>query len=144
MTAKRRAPRGSPEGFAEAHEYFIAGSNLTSTKARMLLMASSSSIAAITMLKGGAERRALFAPPRWPHTHARFESNSKRRFQSACQCAAVAGKDASADTGIVRQLRYAGNAAARGDATLQKVGVALLRSVAEHQHRSDGAERPER
>ena len=30
---------GSPEGFADPHDYFIAGSNLTSTKARMLLMA---------------------------------------------------------------------------------------------------------
>jgi L-asparaginase len=34
-----RVGRGSPEGFADPHEYFIAGSNLTSTKARMLLMA---------------------------------------------------------------------------------------------------------
>ncbi len=34
-----RVGRGSPEGFADLHEYFIAGSNLTSTKARMLLMA---------------------------------------------------------------------------------------------------------
>lgn len=35
-----RVGRGSPEGFADPHDYFIAGSNLTSTKARMLLMAS--------------------------------------------------------------------------------------------------------
>jgi L-asparaginase len=34
-----RVGRGSPEGFADRHDYFIAGSNLTSTKARMLLMA---------------------------------------------------------------------------------------------------------
>jgi len=34
-----RVGRGSPEGFTDPHEYFIAGSNLTSTKARMLLMA---------------------------------------------------------------------------------------------------------
>ena len=34
-----RVGRGSPEGFADPHDYFIAGSNLTSTKARMLLMA---------------------------------------------------------------------------------------------------------
>jgi L-asparaginase len=34
-----RVGRGSPEGFADPHEYFIAGSNLTATKARMLLMA---------------------------------------------------------------------------------------------------------
>jgi L-asparaginase len=34
-----RVGRGSPEGFADPHHYFIAGSNLTSTKARMLLMA---------------------------------------------------------------------------------------------------------
>lgn len=34
-----RVGRGSPEGFVDPHEYFIAGSNLTSTKARMLLMA---------------------------------------------------------------------------------------------------------
>ena len=34
-----RVGRGSPEGFADLHEFFIAGSNLTSTKARMLLMA---------------------------------------------------------------------------------------------------------
>lgn len=34
-----RVGRGSPEGFADRHEYFISGSNLTSTKARMLLMA---------------------------------------------------------------------------------------------------------
>jgi hypothetical protein len=34
-----RVGRGSPEGFADAHEYFIAGSNLTATKARLLLMA---------------------------------------------------------------------------------------------------------
>jgi hypothetical protein len=34
-----RVGRGIPEGFADPHEYFIAGSNLTSTKARMLLMA---------------------------------------------------------------------------------------------------------
>jgi len=26
-----RVGRGSPEGFADPHEYFIAGSNLTST-----------------------------------------------------------------------------------------------------------------
>jgi L-asparaginase len=34
-----RVGRGSPEGFADPHEYFISGSNLTATKARMLLMA---------------------------------------------------------------------------------------------------------
>jgi hypothetical protein len=34
-----RVGRGAPEGFADPHEYFIAGSNLGSTKARMLLMA---------------------------------------------------------------------------------------------------------
>jgi L-asparaginase len=34
-----RVGRGSPEGFADPHPYFIAGSNLTATKARMLLMA---------------------------------------------------------------------------------------------------------
>jgi hypothetical protein len=34
-----RVGRGSPEGFADPHEYLIAGSNLTATKARMLLMA---------------------------------------------------------------------------------------------------------
>ena len=34
-----RVGRGSPEGFADAHPFFIAGSNLTSTKARLLLMA---------------------------------------------------------------------------------------------------------
>jgi len=34
-----RVGRGSPEGFADPHDYFIAGSNLSSTKARMLLMA---------------------------------------------------------------------------------------------------------
>jgi L-asparaginase len=34
-----RVGRGSPEGFADPHDYFIGGSNLTSTKARMLLMA---------------------------------------------------------------------------------------------------------
>jgi L-asparaginase len=35
-----RVGRGSPEGFADPNPYFIAGSNLTATKARMLLMAS--------------------------------------------------------------------------------------------------------
>jgi L-asparaginase len=34
-----RVGRGSPEGFADPHDYFISGSNLTATKARMLLMA---------------------------------------------------------------------------------------------------------
>jgi len=34
-----RVGRGSPEGFADPHPFFIPGSNLTSTKARMLLMA---------------------------------------------------------------------------------------------------------
>jgi hypothetical protein len=34
-----RVGRGNPEGFADPDEYFIAGSNLTATKARMLLMA---------------------------------------------------------------------------------------------------------
>ncbi|MGA7805168.1 asparaginase domain-containing protein [Bradyrhizobium sp.] len=34
-----RVGRGSPEGFADPHEYFISGSNLTATKARILLMA---------------------------------------------------------------------------------------------------------
>jgi L-asparaginase/Glu-tRNA(Gln) amidotransferase subunit D len=34
-----RVGRGNPEGFADPHEYFIAGSNLTATKARILLMA---------------------------------------------------------------------------------------------------------
>jgi hypothetical protein len=34
-----RVGRGNSEGFADPHEYFIAGSNLTATKARMLLMA---------------------------------------------------------------------------------------------------------
>jgi hypothetical protein len=34
-----RVGRGSPEGFADPHEYLIAGSNLTATKARLLLMA---------------------------------------------------------------------------------------------------------
>ena len=34
-----RVGRGNPEGFADPHPYFIAGSNLTATKARMLLMA---------------------------------------------------------------------------------------------------------
>jgi L-asparaginase len=34
-----RVGRGNPEGFADPDKYFIAGSNLTATKARMLLMA---------------------------------------------------------------------------------------------------------
>jgi L-asparaginase len=34
-----RVGRGAPEGFAERTPYFIAGSNLTATKARLLLMA---------------------------------------------------------------------------------------------------------
>jgi hypothetical protein len=34
-----RVGRGNPEGFADPDEYFIGGSNLTATKARMLLMA---------------------------------------------------------------------------------------------------------
>jgi hypothetical protein len=34
-----RVGRGNPEGFADPHEYFVAGSNLTATKARILLMA---------------------------------------------------------------------------------------------------------
>ena len=34
-----RVGRGYPQGFADPHRYFIPGSNLTSTKARMLLMA---------------------------------------------------------------------------------------------------------
>ena len=34
-----RVGRGNPEGFADPHTYFIAGSNLTATKARLLLMA---------------------------------------------------------------------------------------------------------
>jgi L-asparaginase len=34
-----RVGRGNPEGFADLHPLFIAGSNLTSTKARFLLMA---------------------------------------------------------------------------------------------------------
>ena len=34
-----RVGRGAPEGFADPHDYFIAGSNLGSRKARMLLMA---------------------------------------------------------------------------------------------------------
>jgi L-asparaginase len=34
-----RVGRGAPEGFADPHDYFIAGSNLGSTKARLLLMA---------------------------------------------------------------------------------------------------------
>jgi hypothetical protein len=35
-----RVGRGSHEGFADPHPFFIGGSNLTSTKARFLLMAS--------------------------------------------------------------------------------------------------------
>ena len=31
--------RGTPEGFADPHEFQIAASNLTATKARLLLMA---------------------------------------------------------------------------------------------------------
>ena len=34
-----RVGRGSPQGFADPDDYFIAGSNLTATKARMLLIA---------------------------------------------------------------------------------------------------------
>jgi hypothetical protein len=34
-----RVGRGSAEGFADPHPYFIAGSNLTGIKARLLLMA---------------------------------------------------------------------------------------------------------
>jgi L-asparaginase len=34
-----RVGRGAPEGFADPHPYFIAGSNLGATKARLLLMA---------------------------------------------------------------------------------------------------------
>ena len=34
-----RVGRGSPEGFAEPTSLFIAGSNLTAIKARLLLMA---------------------------------------------------------------------------------------------------------
>jgi L-asparaginase len=34
-----RVGRGYPQGFADPHPHFIPGSNLTSTKARMLLMA---------------------------------------------------------------------------------------------------------
>lgn len=35
-----RVGRGAPEGFADPHPFLISGSNLTGTKARMLLMAS--------------------------------------------------------------------------------------------------------
>jgi hypothetical protein len=34
-----RVGRGAPEGFADLHPFLIAGSNLTATKARLLLMA---------------------------------------------------------------------------------------------------------
>jgi len=34
-----RVGRGAPEGFADDHPLLIAGSNLTATKARLLLMA---------------------------------------------------------------------------------------------------------
>ena len=34
-----RVGRGNPEGFADPDDYLIAGSNLTATKARLLLMA---------------------------------------------------------------------------------------------------------
>jgi hypothetical protein len=37
--AVARVGRGNPEGFADLHPYFIAGGNLTATKARLLLMA---------------------------------------------------------------------------------------------------------
>lgn len=49
-----RVGRGSHEGFAEPHPIFIGGSNLTSTKARFLLMASLMKLGALPIAKDPA------------------------------------------------------------------------------------------
>ena len=59
-----RVGRGAPEGFADLHPFIIAGSNLTATKARLLLMAclmkfGSYPIAANPVMPTAEERQAL-------------------------------------------------------------------------------------
>jgi hypothetical protein len=73
-----RVGRGNPEGFADPHEYFIAGSNLTATKARMLLMACLLKFGSLPMAKNpdeptsaelAATRRAVATYQRIFDTH---------------------------------------------------------------------------
>lgn len=49
-----RVGRGAPEGFADPSPFMIAGSNLTSTKARLLLMASLMKLGALPVAKNPA------------------------------------------------------------------------------------------
>ena len=46
-----RVPRGSSEGFADPSPFFIAGANLTSIKARLLLMAAMMKIGSLPPAK---------------------------------------------------------------------------------------------
>jgi len=53
-----RVPRGTSEGFADAHPFFIAGANLTSIKARLLLMAALMKLGSLPIAKDPAKPTA--------------------------------------------------------------------------------------
>jgi hypothetical protein len=86
----------------------------------------------------------LFAPARRRHTHQCLEGNGKRGLKAARQRAAVGGENTAADTGMVRQPRYAGGAAARRETAFEYVWIASIRSLPEDENRSDSAKRAER
>ena len=69
-----RVGRGSPEGFADPHEFQIAASNLTGIKARYLLMA--------CLLKFGS-----YPPAKDPDNPTAAELNSIRRMVAQYQAA---------------------------------------------------------
>jgi len=53
-----RVPRGTSEGFSDAHPFFIAGANLTSIKARLLLMAALMKLGSLPVAKDPANPTA--------------------------------------------------------------------------------------
>ena len=86
----------------------------------------------------------LFAPARRRHPDQRLEGDRKGGFQPARERAAIGGKHAAADPGVVRQLRKSRHAAGCGEPLVKKLRIAAFCALAEHKHRSDcaiGAER---
>ena len=81
----------------------------------------------------------LFAPARRRHPDQRLEGDRKGGFQPARQRAAIGGKHAAADPGVVRQLRKSRHAAGCGEPLVKKLRIAAFCALAEHKDRSDRA-----
>src|SRR5580700_8442325 len=86
----------------------------------------------------------LFAPARRRHPDQRLEGDRKGGLQPARERAAIGGKHAAADPGVVRQPRKSRHAAGCGEPLVKKLRIAAFCALAEHKNRSDcaiGAER---